>query len=86
MTGPKGNTEFCFPETLNVSEAKPREIQSCIEAEGKQNSLFPAEPVIINKCFVITSQLKTGKSVKKLFALCQLLAHKLPHSFKVQGA
>ena len=28
MTGHKGNSEFCFPETL-------------IEVEGKQNSLFP---------------------------------------------
>ena len=30
MTGHKGNSEFCFPETLN----------------GKQNSLFPEGPVI----------------------------------------
>ena len=37
MTGPKGNSEFCFPETLEV--------------EGKQNSLFPEGPVV--KCFVI---------------------------------
>ena len=49
-SGPKGNTEFCFPETLNVSEAKPREIH-VLRPKGKQNSLFPAEPVIINKCF-----------------------------------
>ena len=34
-----GNSEFCFPKTLNV------------EVEGKQNSLFPMGPVI--KCFVI---------------------------------
>ena len=34
MTGPEGNSEFCFPETL-------------IEVEGKQNSLFPMGPVII---------------------------------------
>ena len=40
MTGPKGNSEFCFPETLNV-----------VEVKGKQNSLFPMGPVI--KCFVI---------------------------------
>ena len=32
MTGHKGNSEFCFPETLNV------------EVEGKQNSLFPEAP------------------------------------------
>ena len=38
MTGHKGNSEFCFPETL-------------IEVEGKQNLLFPLWAVI--KCFVI---------------------------------
>ena len=48
MTGPKGNSEFCFPETLNVSRG---EAEGNIEVEGKQNSLFPEGPVI--KCFVI---------------------------------
>ena len=43
MTGPEGNSEFCFPETL-IAEGN-------IEVEGKQNSLFPMGPVI--KCFVI---------------------------------
>ena len=43
MTGPKGNSEFCFPETLKA--------EGNIEVEGKQNSLFPEGPVI--KCFVI---------------------------------
>ena len=42
MTGPEGNSEFCFPETLNVGT---------LRVEGKQNSLFPEGPVI--KCFVI---------------------------------
>ena len=37
MTGPKGNGEFCFPETLRF--------------KGKQNSLFPLGPVI--KCFFL---------------------------------
>ena len=45
MTGPKGNSEFCFPETHIV-------------VEGKQNSLFPAGPVI-------TSQLKTRKKLQR---------------------
>ena len=31
MTGPKGNSEFCFPETLNIG------------VEGKLNSLFPSD-------------------------------------------
>ena len=48
MTGHKENSEFCFPETLNVSRG---DAEGNIEVEGKQNSLFPAGPVI--KCFVI---------------------------------
>ena len=48
MTGSKGNSEFCFPGTRNVSRAEAVEN---IEVEGKQNSLFPAGPII--KCFVI---------------------------------
>ena len=48
MTGPKGNSEFCFPETSMFPEAKPR---GTLRVEGKQNSLFPKGPVI--KCFVI---------------------------------
>ena len=43
MTDPKGNSEFCFPENLNVPRG---EAEENIEAEGKQNSLFLAEPVI----------------------------------------
>ena len=38
MTGHKGNSEFCFPETLNVPQG---EAEGNIEVEGKQNSLFP---------------------------------------------
>ena len=48
MTGPKGNSEFCFP----------RDRQCSVDGEtveGKQNSLFPLGPVI--KCFGYTSQL-----------------------------
>ena len=54
MTGHKGNSEFCFPETLNI------------EVEGKQNSLFPEGPVI--KCFVIPPDSKIEKAPKKSFA------------------
>ena len=49
MTNPKGNSEFCFPETLNVSQG---EAEGNIEVAEKQNSLFPAKPVF--KCFVIS--------------------------------
>ena len=48
MTGPKGNGEFCFPGTLNVPRGG---VEMNIEVKHKQNSLFPAGPVI--RCFVI---------------------------------
>ena len=51
MTGHKGNSEFCFPETLTVPRG---EAEGNIEVEGKQNSLFPEGPVI--KCFVIPAK------------------------------
>ena len=60
MTGPKGNSEFCFPETLNVPRG---EAEGNIEVEGKQNSLFPEGPVI--KCFVIPSNSNSGKKLRK---------------------
>ena len=56
MTGPKGNSEFCFPETLNVPRG---EAEGNIEVEGKQNSLFLEGSVI--KCFVIPSNSNIGK-------------------------
>ena len=59
MTGPKGNSEFCFPETLNVSRD---EAWGNIEVMGKQNSLFPAGPVI--KCFVIPPNSKLRKKLR----------------------
>ena len=42
MSAPEGNSEFCFPESLNVSRD---------EVEGKQNPLFPEGADI--KYFVI---------------------------------
>ena len=61
MTGPKGNSEFCFPETLNVPRG---EAEGNIEVEGKQNSLFPEGPVI--KCFVIPPNSKIDKNCKNM--------------------
>ena len=63
MTGHKGNSKFCFPETLNVPRG---EAEGNIEVEGKQNPLFPEGPVI--KCFVIPHDSKIEKAPKKLFA------------------
>jgi len=60
MTGPKGNSEFCFPDTLNVPRG---ESEGNIEVEGKRNSLFPAGPVI--KCFVILPNSKIGKKLRR---------------------
>ena len=63
MTGHKGNSKLCFPETLNI------------EVEGKQNSLFPKGPVI--KCFVIPPDSKIEKAPKKIICLrplCTLAA------------
>ena len=61
MTCPKGNSEFCFPETLNISWG---EAEGNTEVKGKQNSLFPAGPVI--KCFVIPPNSKVEKNCKEI--------------------
>jgi len=57
MTGPKGNSEFCFPETLNVPRG---EAEMNVEVEGKQNSLSPEGQVI--KCFVMPPNSKIEKN------------------------
>ena len=64
MTGHKGNSEFCFPETLNVPRG---EAEGNIEVEGKQNSRFPEGPVI--KCVVIPPDSKIEKAPKKNYLL-----------------
>ena len=66
MTKAKGNSKFCFPETLNVPRG---ETEGNITVEGKQYSLFPAGPVI-NMSFVIPPNPKPEKkkNAKKSFA------------------
>ena len=39
MSGAKGNSEFCFPETLSAPRGKAK---GNIEVKWKQSSLFPA--------------------------------------------
>ena len=78
MTGHKGNSEFCFPETLNVPRG---EAEGNIEVEGKQNSLFPEGPVI--KCFVIPPNTKMEKAPKKIICLRPL--HTLAALAKLSG-
>ena len=46
MSGLLGNSEFCFPRISMFPEN--------IEILGKQNSLFPSEPVIITKAKQLT--------------------------------
>ena len=78
MTGHKGNSEFCFPETLNVPRGKA---EGNTEVEGKQNSLFPGGPVI--KCFVIPPDSKIEKAPKKIICLRPL--HTLATLAKLSG-
>ena len=61
MTGPKGDSEFCFPETLSIPRNKAK---GDTEVEGKQNSLFP--PGLVINCFVIPPNSKIEKENKKL--------------------
>ena len=44
VTGPKGNSEFCFPEILNVPRG---EAEGNIEVWGKQNQLFAELPMLL---------------------------------------
>ena len=67
MTGHKGSSEFCFPETLNVPRG---EAVGNIEVEGKKNSLFPEGPVI--KFVVIPPDSKIEKTPKKKICLTPL--------------
>ena len=78
MTGHKGNSEFWFPETLNVPRG---EAEENIEVEGKQNSLFPEGPV--TKCFVIPPDSKIEKAKKKIICLRPL--HTLAALAKLSG-
>ena len=52
MTGPLGNSEFCFPRISRFPEIRLGKQNSLvsgnIEILGKPNSLFPTGPVI--KC------------------------------------
>ena len=52
MTGPSGNSEFCFPSTSMFPSASPR---GTLRVSGKQNSLFPLGPVI--KCLLASFKL-----------------------------
>ena len=42
MTGPEGNSSFCFPRMSML----PRAGEGNVKIRGKQNELFPEGPVI----------------------------------------
>ena len=48
ITGPAGNSEFCFPLTSIFISTSPR---GTLRVPGKQNSPFPLGPV--TKCFLL---------------------------------
>ena len=45
MTGPEGNSSFCFPR-ISMFPRGAAELEGNIEIRGKQNELFPEGPVI----------------------------------------
>ena len=53
MTGPSGNSEFCFSSTSMFPSASPR---GTLSVSGNQNSLFPLRPVI--KCLILLAVVK----------------------------
>ena len=54
MTGPKGNSEFCFPSTLNVPRG---EAEGSIEGRGETKLTIPRGAICIHQVFCYTSQL-----------------------------
>ena len=73
----KGDSKFCFSETLNVSQGKA---EGNIQVKGNQNLLFPSGSVI--KCFVAPSNSKVEKTAKNCLLYTGLFVN-LP---RFQGA
>ena len=63
MTGPPGNSEFCFPRIsmFPVSRISMFPETGNIEILGKQNSLFPKGPVI--KCLLSNAKKKNNNKI-----------------------
>ena len=64
MTGPNGNSEFCFPQDPQYS---PRRSRGEHWGQGETKLTLSAGPVI--KCFAIPSNSKPEKTGNKTFAL-----------------
>ena len=61
MTGPKGNSEFCFPEILNVSRG---EAERNIEGRGETKLIVSRGAS--HQCFVIPPDSKIEKTCEKM--------------------
>ena len=72
MTGPLGNSEFCFPSTSMFPSASP---WGTLSVSGNQNSLFPLWPVI--KCLLLSKLLAHAHSPVIHFdaLMCLVLFH-----------
>ena len=76
MTGPKGNNEFCCPETLNVPEAKPRET---LRSRRNKTHCFLQDQSLSVLLYLPTQNLK------KLWRNCLLYAGWLANLMQFQG-
>ena len=65
MTGPSGNSEFCFPSTSIFLSASPR---GTLRVSGKQNSWFPLGPVI--KCLIFLLSTARTSTIYISFNVC----------------
>ena len=63
IIGHKGNSEFCFPETLNVPEAKPR---GTLRSRGNKTHCLPRGQSLSVLLYLPTQKYK--KVRKKIFA------------------
>ena len=65
MTGPNGNSEFCFPKTHNIPRG---EAEENIEVKGKQNSLFPRDQSLSVLLYLPTQNQKKLGTKRLLYA------------------
>ena len=69
MTGPKGNSEFCFPVTFNVPQD---EAEGNIEGRGETK--LTVSRGASHWVFLYSSQLKNSKKCEKMICLTPTVA------------
>ena len=53
MTGPKGNSEFCFPETLNVETLRPGgRFSKAPETFRARKAIAKSRTLRVQSCFI----------------------------------